>query len=115
MTIVARHTFGLVLGQVPEGEVPLFGMAGEAFRRLGFGIGQPLAEDKDPNSSLAALLHVSRTRAVTGLTTLLVGRAPGNAFFRVGGHHICLVPVLVASFTDFRSHCTIARFYLRKG
>ncbi len=55
-------------------------MAGEAFGRLGLGIGEFLAEDEDSHASLATFFHVGCSRAMTGFTTFLAGWAAGNNF-----------------------------------
>ena len=81
MAVIAGNPLDFVPGQVPEGQVFLIAMAGEALGRLGLGIGEFLAEDEDAHSPLTALFHVGGSGTMTGLAILFVGRAAGDGFF----------------------------------
>jgi len=77
-------------------------VAGEAFGGLGFGVGDPLAEDKDPHPPFAAFLNMGGAGAMAGFAGILARRAARDAFLGVGGFQIALVVVFVAPFADFR-------------
>lgn len=102
MAVVAGNPFGLVPGQVPEGEVSLLAVAGEAFGRFGSGVGEPFAENKDSDPAFAALLHMGGAGAMTGFAAFLVRRRAGQALLGVGGEQVGLKPVLMASLTNLR-------------
>jgi hypothetical protein len=79
VAVIAGNPFDFMPGQVPEGQIFLFAMAGKAFRRLGLGIGESLAEDEDAHTSLTAFFHVGRSGAMAGLAVFLGGRAARDA------------------------------------
>ena len=108
MAVIAGNPFVFVPGHVPEGQVSLFAMTGKAFGRLGLGIGEFFAENEDAHASLAAFLHMSRSRAMAGLAAILAGRATGNAFFGMSGDHEGFEMVLVTALADLRSHDSLA-------
>jgi hypothetical protein len=91
-------------------------MAFKAFGRLGFCIGEFFAENEDAHASLTAFLHMSRSRAMTGLAAFLAGGAAGNAFFGVSGDHVGIEVILMAALADLCSHGSIApsRFLRRQ-
>jgi hypothetical protein len=103
VAVVAGNVGTLVLAQVPEGEIAPFPVAGKALGRLGLGVGDSFAEDEDPNPPFAAFFHVGCPRPMAGFACIIVGRAVGDGFFGVGGHHICFEMILMAGLTDFRS------------
>jgi hypothetical protein len=109
MTVVAGDTLDIMSGQIPENQVLMFPVAFKAFGRFLFGVGEPFAEDENTHASLPALLHVGGSRSVTGLTTLVVGRAVGDGFSGMGGDYVGVVPVFMAPFADFRAHGAVAR------
>jgi hypothetical protein len=110
MAVIAGNPFVFVPGHVPEGQVSLFAMTGKAFGRLGLGIGEFFAENEDAHASLAAFLHMSRSRAMAGLAAILAGWATGYAFFGVSGDHEGFEMVLVAALADLHPDRTIASF-----
>ena len=79
VAVIAGNPFDLMLGQVPEGEIFLFAMAGKTFRRLGLGVGESFAEDEDAHTSLTAFFHMGRSWAMAGFAVFLVGRAARDA------------------------------------
>jgi hypothetical protein len=87
-------------------------MAGEAFGRLGFGIGDLFTKDKDADTSFTAFFHMGSSRAVTGLASFLIRRAVGDAFFGMGRYGVSVVVVFMTTFTDLHSHSAITPTYL---
>ena len=115
MTVVAGNTRDIMSGQIPENQVLMILVTGKAFGRLLSGVGEPFAEDEDTHASLPALLHVGGSRSVTGLTTLVVGRAVGDGFSGMGGNRVCIEVGLMASFAYFHAHSGVAGAGFRSG
>ena len=109
VAVIAGEALNLMLGQIPKRLIFLFAVAGEAFGRLGLGVGEFLAEDENPHASLTALFHMGRSRAMAGLAIFLAGRAAGDGLFGMSRHHVGVITVLMAAFADFYSHRAIAR------
>ena len=104
VTVITGNIRRRVLGEIPERHVPGVPMAGETFSRLGPGIGNSFAEDKDADPPLAAFLHVGRPRSMAGLAPLLVGGTVGDSFFGMGRFHVTVIVAFVAALANLHTN-----------
>jgi len=115
VTVITGNIRRRVLGEIPERQVPGVPMAGEAFSRLGPGIRNFFAEDKDADPPFAAFLHVGRPRSMAGLTPILVGGTVGDSFFGMGRVYVTVIVTLVAALANLHPNHTIASLNLPGG